>query len=1034
MGSNQNNSRRTLCKLFSRMPQQLVPSRVATAFLLVLICLSGLTPGRATGLAFSAVTISGTNLVVSGSGGVAGASYYLMAATNLTQLPVALWNRVATNVFSANGQFTSTNPISPSLPQEFFVITTNLLVTMTGLVAAYAFDEGTGTTAADLSGNGNTGTLGGGVTWTNLARYGASACSFNGSSAGYLTIANAPGLELSNRMTLEAWVYPTTHKGSWVDVIYKGNNGGDDYFLDSEDGSGSSTPAMGSHSWEPSDHLSAPAALPVNTWSYLSATYDQTNVRLYVNAVQVAVTNKTVPLQVTTDPLYIGGDPGNAPSQCFVGMIDEVRLYDVALTAAQIQTDMNTPVGDLPSAPGNLTTATISTGEINLTWNASGSLLGIGAYLVEREDAGTTNFVQIGWTKGTSYNDGSLSGGTNFSYRVRAVDGVGDVGPYSNVAQASTALDMMPPVVVLSDNQTQQFAVNYANITVSWSVDGVVGGSTSAGTITGSGLYSAPNNNATHTVTATTSNQTQTASATVYSANPGVFTQHNDNLRTGQNLDEKILNPTNVNMATFGKLFTYPIDGISFASPLYVAGVNVPGNGYHNLVFVATEHDSVYAFDADGLTNNPVWHDSFMNPGAGITTVPSADLATQDIPVEIGITGTPVIDPTNGILYVVAKTKEVTVGSTNYVQRLHALNIKTGAEMFGGPAVIQATVPGTAVGSQGGIISFDPLLENQRPALLLNSNVVYVGFASHGDNFIWNGFVLGYNATNLQQMSAFCTTPNNTSPGGGVWMGGGGIAADTNGNLFFSTGNGTFDANTGGKDYGDSVLQITPGGSVLDYFTPYNQLYLSTNDLDLAAAGILLLPDQSGPHPHLLVAAGKSGTIYLVNRDHMGHYSSSGDTNIVQELANALPGGGGGIGNHIGPVYFNGQVYFSDDNDYIKSYQLTNGLLSTSPTSQSSELYLYPGAPLSVSAKGNSNGILWVVERFGVDAGGNGNTARGILRAYDPSNLTNVLYDSNQAGSRDTLDYAAKFSVPLVINGKVFVASQSGLTVYGLLP
>ena len=1012
-------------------------SWLATILLSTSFWLSGLTSARATGLAFSAVTISGTNLVVSGSGGVAGASYYLMASPNLTQSPLVLWNRVATNVFSANGQFTSTSPISPWLPQEFFIITTKQPVTMTGLVAAYAFDEGTGTTAADLSGNGNTGTLGGGVTWTNLARYGASACSFNGSSAGYLTIANAPGLELSNRMTLEAWVYPTTHKGSWVDVIYKGNNGGDDYFLDSEDGSGSSTPAMGSHSWGPSDHLSAPAALPVNTWSYLSATYDQTNVRLYVNAVQVAVTNKTVPLQVTTDPLYIGGDPGNAPSQCFVGMIDEVRLYDVALTAAQIQTDMNTPVGDLPSAPGNLTTATISTGEINLTWNASGSLLGIGAYLVEREDAGTTNFVQIGWTKGTSYNDGSLSGGTNFSYRVRAVDGVGDVGPYSNVAQASTALEITPPVVVLSYNQTQQFAVNYANITVSWSVDGVVGGSTSAGTITGSGLYSAPNNNATHTVTATTSNQTQTASATVYSANPGVFTQHNDNLRTGQNLDEKILNPTNVNMATFGKLFTYPIDGISIASPLYVAGVNVPGNGYHNLVFVATEHDSVYAFDADGLTNNPVWHDSFINPGAGITTVPSADvLGTFSFPTEVGITGTPVIDPTSGILYAVAATKEVSGNNSNYVLRLHALDIRTGAEMFGGPAVIQATVPGTAVGSQGGVITFNSKIENQRPALLLNSNVVYIAFASFGDNFDWNGFVLGYNATNLQQVSAFCTTPNDTTPGGGIWMGGGGIAADTNGNLFFSTGNGTFDANTGGKDYGDSVLQITPGGSVLDYFTPYNNYFLETNDFDLGSSGVLLLPDQTGPRPHLLVTVGKSGTIYLVNRDHMGHYSSSGDTNIVQELANAFPSAtpGGSLGYKISPVYFNGKIYFSGNPDYIKAFQLTNGLLSTSPTSQSSELYGYPGAPLAISANATSNGILWAVQRIGSDDSGNGTDAPGTLRAYDPNNLTNVFYDSNQAGSRDTLDFAVRFTVPLVINGKVFVASESELTVYGLLP
>ena len=495
------------------------------------------------------------------------------------------------------------------------------------------------------------------------------------------------------------------------------------------------------------------------------------------------------------------------------------------------------------------------------------------------------------------------------------------------------------------------------------------------------------------------------------------------------------MNPTNVNSATFGKLFSYPVDGIAIASPLYVAGVNVPGNGYHNLVFVETEHDSVYAFDADGLTNNPIWHVSFINPGAGVTTVPSPETSEGwDIPGEVGITGTPVIDPATGTLYVVAATQEVSGGPNSYVQRLHALDIATGNEKFGGPTVINASVPGTGDGSHGGMVTFNSLTNNQRAALLLNSNVVYVAFADHGDSFNYHGWVLGYNPTNLQQVMAFCTTPN--AQKGGVWQAGGGIAADTSGNLYFASGNGTFDANSGNSDYGDTALKISPGGTVVDYFTPYNQSTLELDDIDLGSAGVLLLPDQSGPYPHLMIASGKFGSIHLINRDNMGHYSANGDTNIVQELPGVLgtPPNNYLDGNRMSPVYFNGRVYFSADNDFIKTYQLTNGLLSTTPTSQSSELYLYPGAPMAISANGNSNGIFWVVERFAGDAQENGVIAPGILRAYDPANLANVFYDSSQAGARDTLDFASKFSEPLVVNGKVFVASMSQLTVYGLLP
>jgi hypothetical protein len=509
-------------------------------------------------------------------------------------------------------------------------------------------------------------------------------------------------------------------------------------------------------------------------------------------------------------------------------------------------------------------------------------------------------------------------------------------------------------------------------------------------------------------------------SATSYT---GTFTYHNDNRRTGQNLNETALTWANVNQAQFGKLFSYPLDGIAYASPLYVANVSISGQGVHNVVYVATEHDSVYAFDADGLIPTPLWKVSFINPPA-ITTVPAADTGECcDIAPEIGITGTPVIDQGTGTLYVVAKTKE----GPNYVQRLHALDITTGAEKFGGPMAIQASVPGMGDGNDGnGHVPFDALRENQRPALLLSNGVVYIGFASHGDNPPYHGWVLGYDAHTLQPVMAYNDTPNGSD--GGIWQSGGGLAADSAGNIFFVTGNGTFDANTGGLDYGDTIEKISAGGSGLDYFAPHDQAFLSAGDLDLGSGTALLLPDQAGPHPHLLVTAGKNGTIYLIDRDNMGHFNPNDDSQIVQSLPNIFPNPGGSItlGNFSGSVYFNGFVYFSPVAGTIQAFQLSNGLLSTAPTSQSAATYAFPGGMLAISANGITNGILWAVQRVNA-------TTPGVLHAYKATDLGVELYNSNQAaGSRDTLDIAAKFNIPLVANGKVYVASVSQLTVYGL--
>jgi hypothetical protein len=590
-------------------------------------------------------------------------------------------------------------------------------------------------------------------------------------------------------------------------------------------------------------------------------------------------------------------------------------------------------------------------------------------------------------------------------------------------------LSITPRTAVLTLSQTQPFTAGGSGSgSVVWSVDAVLDGSPASGTITPSGLYSAPNNPGTHTVTVTTSDQSQSASATVYVTNyPGTLTHHNDNFRTGQNLNETVLTLANVTSATFGKRFVYALDGNAYASPLYVPYVNIPGKGIHNVVYAATEHDSVYALDADGLSGVPLWQVSFINPAAGVTTVPASDTGECcDIAPEIGITGTPVIDPGSGTLYLVATTKEVVGSITSYVQKVHALDITTGAEKFGGPVVIQGTVPGTGDGSSAGQLSFDSLSENQRAGLLLNNGVVYVAFGSHGDNYPYHGWVMGYEAATLQQVLIYNTTPN--AYGGGVWQSGGGLSADATGNIYFTTGNGTFDVNQGGVDLGDSVEKLGPGGTVIDYFTPFDQASLDVGDIDLGSAGPVLLLDQpDGPFPHLLIFAGKNGTIYVVNRDNMGHYNLTNNGQIVQSLVNAFPNGGVNGGNFSSPVYFNGHVYFCASDDGLKAWQLSNGSLSTTPTSQTAATYMHPGGAFAISANGTANGILWVVQY-------NDGTGPGVLLAYDATNLGVELYGSDQAGSRDTLDFATKFSIPLVANGKVFVGAASSLTAYGLLP
>ena len=601
----------------------------------------------------------------------------------------------------------------------------------------------------------------------------------------------------------------------------------------------------------------------------------------------------------------------------------------------------------------------------------------------------------------------------------------------ANAPQGVLTILISPKRAALTLSQTQQLTATVLNDPlnggVTWSVDGNNGGSAATGTVTSTGFYTPGTQPGPHTVTATSnSNALVNASVSVAVTDlNGVFTHHDDAACTGQNLQEYAFTTANLNSSTFGRLFSCPVDGFIYAEPLYVASLTV-GAATRNVVFIATEHDTVYAFDVDSPSCMQIWKTSFL--GNGVTTMPYQDTVngsngpTGDLIPEIGITSTPVIDPLTNTIYVEAKTKEtVGTGCTSnpcYVHRLHALDIVTGAEKFGGPVVISAP-------------NFVPLRHLQRPALLLANNTIYIGFGSHGDIPNYQGWLFAYDATTLGQKFAFAATdPSSGNHQGGIWQGGAGPATDAAGNIYFETGNGTFDASTGGKNYGESIVKLSPAGTVLDYFTPYNEAVLSANDVDLASSGGVVLLDSVGStaHPHLAIATGKVGILFLLDQINLGQFNATTDQDVQEVIVglNTTQPGGGIFGQ---PACWNGSIYVVEISDFLKQYQISNGAISTPPKSNSSNAFSSKGgATPAISAGGTSNGIVWVLDTSGFQS-----NAPAILDAYDATNLSSRLYSSPSSGS-GAAGTAVKFTVPTVANGKVYVGGQSTFTVFGLLP
>jgi hypothetical protein len=601
------------------------------------------------------------------------------------------------------------------------------------------------------------------------------------------------------------------------------------------------------------------------------------------------------------------------------------------------------------------------------------------------------------------------------------------------ISSTSVGITISPKLAGLTVTQTLMVFATVANDTskkaVSWSATG--GSFSSNASASGASVtYTAPATAGIYTITATqTSDVTQRVTATIGVTDlHGVYTYHNDVSRDGVNSSEYALTTANVNSSTFGKLFSCQADAAIYTQPLWVSNITIGGTK-HNVVVVATMRDTVYVFDADASPCVTYWHTQFIPSGETFYT--AGDVSTNSIFPDIGILGTPVIDSTSNIIYLVTKTKNINGPGPIVHQRLHALNLADGTEIANSPVELDSsiTVPGNCEG--GSTIAFNVARENQRPGLALVNGVVYIAWASHGDVDPYHGWIVGFNASTLSRVSAFNTSPNAAEGLGycraGIWMSGGAPAADAAGNLYVITGNGIFD---GTSAFGDSFLKLgaTNGLSLTDWFTPMGQLSLNAFDQDLGAGGAAVLVDQtSGPHPHLIVGVGKSQVLYLLDRTNMGHFTSGGPDKVVQALNISES-------SFSTPAFWQNTLYFFGFNGPGLAYTFLPASDTFNPAvaSATTPSFSFPGSSPSVSSNGNSNGIVWMIDAhsFGTGDDGPGTAGPAVLHAFDATNLRTELWNSSQVPA-DVAGNAVKFTVPTVANGKVYIGTRGNDTTLG---
>jgi Bacterial Ig-like domain (group 2) len=680
--------------------------------------------------------------------------------------------------------------------------------------------------------------------------------------------------------------------------------------------------------------------------------------------------------------------------------VSAVSVADPTKTASATVTVNPVATGTVTVSPATATiavggtqqfTATMMGGsEVNVTWSVDGITGGNSSV-------------------GTISSSGLYTAPSTAGMHTITATSVSNIS--GSAAVSVILLTLSPTSASLSPNGTQQFTANVQgtnNTAVTWSVDGVAGGNNTVGTISSSGLYTAPPAPGMHTVTATSAalpSYSVNASVTVTGAPPGVvsvLTYHNDDVRDGANLNETTLNPSNVNSTQFGKLFALPVDAQVYAQPLYLPNLMVNGVQY-NVLFVATENDTVYAFDADGGSQSPLWSQHLgtplqINDEEGISPL-------------LGITSTPVIDPTTGTIYVLTDSK--VNGTQKYL--LHALDVTTGNEKFGGPVQVTGTVPGTGYDSNNGEITLESSCY-QRNGLALNpaSNGIYISFGHCN-----HGWILSYDKATLQPTGIINVTPN--GGGGGLW-GGAPSIDDTTGDMYIISGVDLDDPLPG---YNDSALRLGSDLSVLDYFEPSNEVYLSDNDVDFGSGGAIIMPENSSPYPHELIGGGKDGRVFVMNRDDMGGYQMS---NMVIQTVQTGTQQNDNIFST--PTFWNGTIYYHTAHDVIKAYYWypNTGLLSTSPVSEGSVVYGGHGANTAISANSTTDAIVWDIDTTNAGTGG-----PAVLHAYNAVNLSQQLYNSSQAGSRDTAGAAVKFAVPTIVDGRVYIGTATEVDVYGLL-